>query len=453
MTAWADGLVSALAEAVVIGRLVSGIAGQVDPNLPVVWAFPLAVAAHLAGQLAATLAARRSEDGDRRALLAFWLGPWLALGALVVRAFDHIGFGGVLIAMLTWTLCSARGVSGVTQPRGSEAVRGGLIMGTVILGSLSMVGLDGGVPATVETLVFLLLGSALSILRRRREVAQRVSVQERTPWAAGGLGFVALVLLAVMVLYGVGTGGFGTLVRILTVCRDYIAVALGYALTPLAYVVQWLILRLQRLVVGRETEGLQMPGSLGEELAKQMEENPELVGTPEWVKWSGLALLLIIVVGIAWLLVSRFYRRTRGEDTHERRASLVGGGALKEWLDDLADGLADMASQAVSKLRSLVGGEPMTLHEIYTATLALLARRGIPREPHFTPFEYCKFATEEMPNDEAKGALARITNVFTECHYAEREPHDEELKSMKDAYRQLAESSFSAVPGAGQQNE
>ena len=182
MIAWADGLLSALAEAVVIGRLAYAVAAGIAPDLAA-WCFPLAAASHLAGQVAATLATRKTKDGDgnRPLLLTLWLGPWLTLGFIAVRAFDHLGFGGILVTMLAWILCSSRGITAVTQPTGSEGVRRGMVSGTVFLAFLSLVGWDGGTPVTGEILAFLILSSTLLVLRRRKEVAERVSAQVRAP--------------------------------------------------------------------------------------------------------------------------------------------------------------------------------------------------------------------------------------------------------------------------------
>jgi hypothetical protein len=450
LSASPDGILAALAEAVVAGRLFALAGAQFDQRLPITWTFPLAALSHLAGQIAAGLASRKPEGRDRRTLLGLWLISGACVASVVFFAGGRLGFVGILIYLLIWMLCSARGIAMVTQARSSDAVRSDLVWGTVALACASVFRRDGGVTAVAETGCFLLICSALLVVKRRREITERIAAQDRLPWAAGGLGFVCLVLVAVLVLYAAGSGGFGTIVSILSTGWDYLAIALGYMMIPVAYLAQRIIAGFQRVFSGRSTEAWKMPGSLADELAKQFGENQRLIRVPEWAKWTALALALACVGGIVWVLVSRFFKTPERQVIRETRVSLVHGGVLKEWLQDAAEGLKGLASEAASRLRSLVGREPRTLEGIYAATLDLLAGRGIPREPQLTPYEYRDLAHGEIPIEEGREALAEITALFTECHYSVRPPLAQELLAARAAYRQLSSVSFRVASAQAQ---
>lgn len=463
MNALIDGILSALAEAVVLGRLAMlGVDHVSLPNIPT-WAFCLAAVAHVAGNAAA----RASEAGtpgdasrgtgssasvssgsgrtDRRrpVLLALWLAPMLILGYISARAYDLLGYGGIFTTMLTWIVASARGIASATQPAGSESARRGLVSGTVILGLLSLVRLRNGSPGVAEILAFLLLTTALLVYRRRQEVARRIFSQEGTPWAAGGAAFTVVVLVSVLVVYAIGSGGFGAVVQVLKTIRDLVAVAIGYIMLPFAYLVEWLINRMQRAMEGRELEIRLETRGLGDELAKQLRENQQLAEAPEWLKWGGLVLIIAAIIGVAWLLVSRLHRRSQREAALETRESLVEGGAVREWWDSVTQGARDIAAGALEGLRSLIGREPQTLEEVYAATLALLGKKVLPRETHVTPHEYRCLVSDYISDEAVKRALDTITDVFCAYYYSEREPGTSEMKPVIDAYRLLQTASFS----------
>ncbi len=449
MTVWPEGLLAALAEALVASRLFAVTSGQVNPGLPSTWLFPLAVFSHLAGQVAAGLASRKADGKDRRTLLLLWLAPGACVGSVVFLARDYMGLTGVLIYVLTWMLCSARGIAVITQLRNSDAARNDLVWGTVVLVCVSFFRGAGGAGAAVEIAAFLLLCSALIVVKRRREITARTVAQDRLPWAAGGVAFVSLVVVAVLAVYLAGSGGMGALLGILRSSWDHLAIALGYLMTPVAYLVQWIIVGFQRVFGGRPTDILKMPGSLGDELLKQFGEDQRMGNVPVWLKWGALVLALACAGATALALVSRFYRSSQGRPIRETRVSLAHDGALQEWLQDAASGLKGLARDAASRLRSLVGWEPRTLEDVYAATIALLARRGIPRQPQLTPYEYRDLVNCEIPNEGGREALAQITAVFTECHYSERPPLAQELLAARAAYRQIADASFHAASAQG----
>ncbi|MGE5579943.1 MAG: DUF4129 domain-containing protein [Bacillota bacterium] len=467
MNALIDGVLSALAEAVVLGRIALAGVAHIDlPNIAT-WVFCLAAAAHAAGNMAARASGAKAlgagasmagaskavvsgdggPSGNRLVLLALWLGPMFLLGYVSVRAYSLLGFGGILTTMLTWIVASSRGIAAATHPAESESARRGLVWGTAALGFMSLVRLRGGSPGTAEILAFLLLSTALLVLRRRQEVVQNVPSQAGAPWAAGGAVFAATVLASVLIVYAIGSGGFGTVVRVLAAVRDFVSVALGYIILPLAYLVEWLILRMRRAIEGYELETQKMPSSLGDELTKQLRESQELAEVPAWLKWGGLVLVIAATIGLAWFLVSRFYRRSQQQVASETRESLVEGGALREWWGSVAEGIRGFAAGALSGLRSLVGWEPQTLEGVYAATLALLGKRGLPREMHVTPYEYRCSVRDHMPDEAAKRALDTITEVFSECYYSEREPDESEMKLVMDAYKLLLATPFQSTPG------
>lgn len=442
MTVWPDGLLAALAEGLIAGRLAAMPAAHIEHGLPFAWFYLVAVFSHLAGQSAAHVAARKSQGDNRRTLFLLWLLPGICLGFVAFLSRDYLGLAGITVLLLTWILCSARGIGAVTQSRHSDNVRNVLVWGTVVLASVSFFSGAGAEETVIEVAGFLLLCSALIVLMRRREVAKRAAVEDRTPWAAGGVTFVSLVLLMVVLAYLAASGGIGAALGLLRHLLDYVAIALGYLITPVAYLVQWILVGLQRLLAGRSTNPLKMPGSLADDLLKQLGEDRNPGEFPLWLKWGALVFVVAGAGVIAWMLVSRFSRSLKRDAVQETRTSLAHEGAFRDWLQDAAQDLRALAEDAVSRLRSLIGHDPKSVEEIYAATIGLLAGRGIPRQPQMTPYEYRDFAGGQIPNEEGREALGRIAVIFTKCHYSERLPFAQELAAARSAYHRIAGTSF-----------
>ena len=438
MSAWFEELASALAEAVIVDRMFSAAGRLTGWGIHGPWVFALAAASHVVAHAAAAFSLGRFEENGRKLLLAFWVLSGALLGMFVFLEYGRIGLGGASLCFLTWLACSARGIMTITQPRNSDSVRRGFVLGVLVLSSLSLFGGETGTSDVASVFVFATLCSALLVVERRREVTDRLSAPEGTPWTVGGTVFILVALLLAFVLYGAGSGGFGAVAGLMGVLWDYLVTVLGYALVPIAYLVQWLIAGVRYILAGRETQEIKLPQSPFEDLSKQLEET-KLRMIPSWMKWGALGLALVSLVAAAWLLATRAYRRLQREQQNETRVSLVDGEAVKEWLADMARGLISLVSAAGRRIRRLLRTEPQTLEEIYAAALDLLARRGVPRKPHLTPYEYLASVAGGVPG-EGGPALAQLTETFAEFHYSERLPAPTEIGQALAAYRKLIDS-------------
>ena len=438
MSAWFEELLSALAEAVVVDRMLSAAGRLTGWGIQGPWFFALAAASHVAGHAAAAFSVGRLEQNGRKLLLAFWVLSGAVLGAFVFLEHGRIGFGGAFVCFLTWLACSARGIMTITQPRNSDSVRRGFVLGVLALSCFSLLRTERGVGDVASVFAFAILCSALLVVERRREVTERLSAPEETPWTVGGTVFILAALFLALVLYGAGSGGFGAVAAFIGVLWGYLVTVLGYALVPIAYLVQWLIAGVRRILVSRETQEIKLPRSPLEDLGKQLEETRPGIIAP-WVKWGLLGLALISLAAAAWFVASRLQRRSRRETQNETRISLGEGEVMKEWLADMAVALSDLMSTAGRRIRRLLKTEPQTLEEIYVAALDLLGRRGMPRKPHLTPYEYLTSVAAGLP-DEGELALTRLTQIFAKLHYSERLATPTEIGEALTAYRGLLDS-------------
>ncbi len=443
MTVWPDGVIAAFAEAVIAHRLVAAVSPSLAPPQRMGWPFLLVLLAHLAGQTAAGWAGSKSESGFSRRLLAFWLAPGVFVGFLVLLALERIGFAAMVTCIFAWVLCSGRGVAFVTQPRNSQTAKRDLVLGTMILGFLSLVVGGSSQRAFLDIIVFVLLGSALLVLRRSREVSDSsLLLEENAPWAIGGAVFIGLVLVAVLILYALGPGGSEAVLAVFRILWEWFATILGYLMIPVAYLVQWLIIGFQRMIAGRnmETPEAQIPEP--DDLLGELLDEQRLTHLPEWVKWAVFLVVLFFVGHLVWRFVSKSFSARESEHARETRTSLAHGEAPKEWLAEALGGLAAVTSGVMAKLRSLIDREPRTLEGLYRATLMLLAARGLSKDPQLTPYEYRDLVNDDIPVEEGREALNQITAIFAECFYSERPPREEELILAKSAYGRILGTQF-----------
>lgn len=436
MPAWPDGVIAALAEAVVAYRLVVAV----NPALAVGragWAFFLILLAYFAGLTAASLAHSNSEARFSRRLLAFWLIPGLIAGFLVFLVVNRIGFGAMVTCIFAWFLCSGRGIAFLTKPRSSQTVRRDLVLGTMSLGFLSLVARDGSRWIVLDVIIFTLLLSVLLMLSRRREVSNCSSLEESTPWLTGGAVFIGLALIAVLVLYALGPGGAQVIFGIFGVLWKCFTTILTYLMMPLAYLIQWMIMGLQRLWAGRKTEAPDFLVPEVDERIKEYLDERELTHLPEWVKWPVFLIVLFFTGYLVWRYISKYFRTRVRQRPGETRTSLARGEAPREWLNEAVGGLAALVSGVAARLQSLFHREPRTLEDLYNSTLMLLAARGLPKDPPLTPYEYRDLANDGIPTEEGREALNQITAIFAECFYGGKRPQEDELALAKTAYKTI----------------
>ncbi len=439
MSLWPDGSIAAFAETIVAYRLVMAL-GIATPRSG--WPFWVILSAHLAGQVAAGYAGAGSTDRFRKRLLFLWLIPGVAVGffTLFHRA---TGLGISVVCALVWLSCSGRGVAWATGPRDFHTMRRDMSLGAAMLAYLSYLGRANDESNLLEIVFFLLLYSAVLVIKRRREVpGLALSAKEKASWAVSAAAFMGLSFAVVFVLYVLGPGGLEAVRATFRLVWQFAVTMLSYALMPLAYLAQWLITVISRMLPDQAPEVQEIETvNFGEIFKDYMDErNP--VALPQWVKVSALLVVFFAAVYGLWRLIARFSGLPNGEDASETRTSLAGSDAPKEWLSGAVDGLAGLASAFVTKLRSVVEGEPRTLEGVYRATLLLLASRGLPKEPRLTPYEYSDLVGDEIPTSEGKEALEQMTVVFTECFYSERRPLKEELLAARKAYRIIAGAWF-----------
>ena len=190
-------------------------------------------------------------------------------------------------------------------------------------GFLSLVARDGSRWIVLDVIIFTLLLSVLLMLSRRREVSNCSSLEESTPWLTGGAVFIGLALIAVLVLYALGPGGAQVIFGIFGVLWKCFTTILTYLMMPLASLIQWMIMGLQRLWAGRKTEAPDFLVPEVDERIKEYLDERELTHLPEWVKWPVFLIVLFFTGYLVWRYISKYFRTRVRQRPGETRTSLA----------------------------------------------------------------------------------------------------------------------------------
>jgi hypothetical protein len=111
------------------------------------------------------------------------------------------------------------------------------------------------------------------------------------------------------------------------------------------------------------------------------------------------------------------------------------GANLHRGLEDLLRRGRQRLSEAADALgRSSLGRlfAALTIRRIYAHLVALAAKRGYPRLPYQTPYEYLPVLERAFPNHPEEAA--RITESYVAVHYGEVPERPEDLAQVRAAW-------------------
>ncbi len=153
-----------------------------------------------------------------------------------------------------------------------------------------------------------------------------------------------------------------------------------------------------------------------------------------------LAAVALIIIAIVWAAGRAQTRRNAPED--EEHESIWSAGRWAERLRRrLEQGLKQITGAANVLARFGAGGlfTAITIRRIYAQMLQLASKRGYPREPARTPYEYMSVLRECFPGHQAN--IARITEAYVGVHYGELPERSQDLEEIRAAWNQIRESS------------
>jgi len=158
-----------------------------------------------------------------------------------------------------------------------------------------------------------------------------------------------------------------------------------------------------------------------------------------------IAVVVLSVIAIIWLLAAM--RGERADDESEQRETLgsveAAGGARRA--------LGDRWRQLTSALRALrryeLGRElftALTIRRIYAQTERLAARRGYPRGPAETPYEYRAALARAFPALDSE--VQRITEAYVAVRYGDVPEDPAALSAVRAAWERLQSSPAPDAP-------
>ena len=152
------------------------------------------------------------------------------------------------------------------------------------------------------------------------------------------------------------------------------------------------------------------------------------------LKWTALAVAVLI---LGWLVYRLFRSRrfmTRGGDVDETRESLFTWSRAN---DDLSGMVAGWWHKMfpVQERGPDGGKEPATPREVYHGLLGLAARLGRPRSDWDTPNEHQRGLWGILPADP----VYRIVQRFQRSHYGGHEQDDTGLESLREDWTEINE--------------
>jgi hypothetical protein len=152
-----------------------------------------------------------------------------------------------------------------------------------------------------------------------------------------------------------------------------------------------------------------------------------------------LVLVILVVVSIIWITGRMQTKRKTAED--EEYESIWSAGLWAARLRNRLRQQFKKVTAAAGQLRRLgLGGlfTALTIRRIYSQLQKLAARRGYPRNPAWTPFEYLPVLIECLPACQAD--LNRITQAYVGVHYGELPETPAEMADIRAAWERIRQS-------------
>ncbi len=414
-------------------------------------AFAVILASHFLGQWAAARVMRRGDghtsdfdagDGDslKRSLLLAWAGILIGVSVCLGIIWHSIGHPmswlctGVALSVLS----SAVGINAVTKHLGSLGARRKLVLGSIIFFFMALGRTAPQSSVFRDTILYLLVSSMFLIRQRGLEVDKSVLVSRNRRWNTSSVIVVSIAML-LAVAFSLGSSAGRQLVsELLRVIEPVLEKTLEIILLPVGYFIQWLGAILQRFMTQDDTKFSIEFDSFLDDLRKLQQEQDTLLTLPLWLKLLLSGTVITVSLILLWRFISRTMDRTEQGFADESRISLASSGAVKEWLDLTLNEGKQKLGKSLQRLRRLVSGsDPQTVEEIYARATEFMSKKGFPRHPALTPFEYLRIIENHMGASEVFSYLETISLIFSECHYACRKPEEAEWQSALSAYHGL----------------
>lgn len=414
-------------------------------------AFAVILASHFMGQWAASMVMRRGDghtsdfdagDGDslKRSLLLAWAGILIGVSVCLGIIWHSIGHPmswlctGVALSVLS----SAVGINAVTKHLGSLGARRKLVLGSIIFFFMALGRTAPQSSVFRDTILYLLVSSMFLIRQRGLEVDKSVLVSRNRRWNTSSVIVVSIAML-LAVAFSLGSSAGRQLVsELLRVIEPVLEKTLEIILLPVGYFIQWLGAILQRFMTQDDTKFSIEFDSFLDDLRKLQQEQDTLLTLPLWLKLLLSGTVITVSLILLWRFISRTMDRTEQGFADESRISLASSGAVKEWLDLTLNEGKQKLGKSLQRLRRLVSGsDPQTVEEIYARATEFMSKKGFPRHPALTPFEYLRIIENHMGASEVFSYLETISLIFSECHYACRKPEEAEWQSALSAYHGL----------------
>ncbi len=187
------------------------------------------------------------------------------------------------------------------------------------------------------------------------------------------------------------------------------------------------------------TEGLERGSqSQGNRLAALLQQLGDLIDRLGGIQTCATVLALLVVVLVIVFTLRRRQRAMLPDD--EEREDLEGN-TLDSLRQMFRRGLSALGS-ALSTVGQFGLGRnlfaALTVRRIYAQMAALAAKRGYPRAPSETPYEYCPTLYQAYPQMEAEIML--VTEAYVRVHYGEVPETSDALQQVVDAWERLKAS-------------
>ncbi|HHY34097.1 MAG TPA: DUF4129 domain-containing protein [Firmicutes bacterium] len=341
-------------------------------------------------------------------------------------------------AIAVSVLSSAAGINTVTKTPNSEEARKKLVIGSIVFFFISLTRLLPETLVLRDTILYLLASSMFLIRLRRHEMNGPSLTSKKVQWSVGSL---IVVSVAMFLAFGFSVGSSAGREVVLELFRKLGLVfetILNFVLIPVGYLVQWLVTLLQRFVRPAGFTFSHGADSYLEDLLKLYGDRSSSWTLPVWLRWLLTGSLIVACLVLLWLFVSRVLQQAEQHPVNESRMSLASSGAVKEWLDLTLKERKQNLRRSLQRLRRLIPlTGPNTLEELYARTTEFMSRRGFPRHPALTPFEYLRLIETQIKSSEVSTCLRTITVIFSQCYYANRKPEEAEWTSLLSAYHGL----------------
>jgi len=270
-----------------------------------------------------------------------------------------------------------------------------------------------------------------------KEEAALTSVWRWLPIMLGVIGGMVLVGFGLASIFSPDI--FNAIGRGFSAIGGFIGEIIGYILTPVFFIIEWLIRILKYILSLLQGEQAQSPfsGNMS---------NPDFPNVvpkeiPPWVqdaiKWFVVALIVGLVLFILAKAVSRIRARRMQDEIEEINESLFSWKGLR---DDLKELLGMMGNRF--RRKPAAAGESfdedareLDVREIYRHMLWEGARSGIPRRKHETASEYSGRLGKNVP--ESGEPLGDITSLYENVRYGDMKAPEERVESANSWWQKL----------------